>query len=164
MTYICAPQYRRKIGLLHAVFVVLAMALGQSARADSARDTLADIAKCSTIEDSMERLRCFDRAAPRARAALEPRADDFGNPPAAAPEAEQITANAREVFKTARGRAIFVLDNGQTWRQIDGDDAQVAEPSPGEPQLRVTIAKGLFGSYNLTIEGRNGLVRVRRLE
>lgn len=167
MISICALQCR----LFRPVFrpvVVLAIAwfaLGGSVRADIGRDTLADIAKCSGIDDSVERLRCFDRAAPRAREALTPRAEDFGKPPVAvAPEMEQVSANVVEFSRTARGRAIFVLDNGQKWRQIDGDDAQVAEPLPGEPQLRVTIAKGLFGSYNLTIEGRNGSVKVRRVD
>lgn len=167
MISICALQCRpnRLVSRAAALVVVAGFALGGgSVQADVARDALADIAKCSSIDDSMERLRCFDRAAPRAREALAPRVEDFGKPPAAAPEAEQVSARVREVFKTARGRAVFVLDNGQTWRQIDGDDAQVADSSPGEPPLRVTIAKGLFGSYNLTIEGRNGLIRVRRVD
>jgi hypothetical protein len=56
-----------------------------------------------------------------------------------------------------------VLDNGQTWRQLEGDDAQVLEP-PSGTVLKVTIERGAFGSYNLSIEGRNGFIRVRRIE
>ena len=131
--------------------------------ADATGDALAEIARCSAIDDPAGRLGCFDRAAPRAKEALNPRPEDFGKPPPRPPEIEQLTATVREFSKTVRGRALFVLDNGQTWRQLEGDDAQVHEPPSGTP-LKVTIARGAFGSYNLTIEGRNGLIRVRRVE
>jgi hypothetical protein len=131
--------------------------------ADATRDALAEMTRCSSISDSTERLRCFDRAAPRAKEALIPKAEDFGKPPPRPPEVMQLAATVREFTKTARGRALFVLDNGQTWRQLEGDDAQVLEPAPGTT-LKVTIARGAFGSYYLTIEGRNGLIRVRRIE
>jgi hypothetical protein len=131
--------------------------------ADATRDALAEMARCSGISDATERLRCFDRASPRAKEALIPKAEDFGKPPPRPPEVMQLASTVREFSKTVRGRAVFVLDNGQTWRQLEGDDAQVPEPQPGTA-LRVTIERGLFGSYNLTIEGRNGLVRVRRIE
>ena len=121
------------------------------------------MARCSAISDSAERLRCFDRAAPRAKEALIPKAEDFGKPPPRPPDVGQVNATVREFSKTARGRALFVLDNGQTWRQLEGDDAQVLEP-PAGTTIKVTIARGAFGSYNLTIEGRNGLIRVRRIE
>jgi len=131
--------------------------------ADATRDALAEMARCSGIGEAAERLRCFDRASPRAKEALIPKVEDFGKPPPRPPEVTQLASTVREFSKTVRGRAVFVLDNGQTWRQLEGDDAQVLEPQPGTA-LRVTIERGLFGSYNLTIEGRNGLVRVRRVE
>jgi hypothetical protein len=131
--------------------------------ADATRDALSEMTRCSAIGDSAERLRCFDRAAPRAKEALTPRAEDFGKPPPRPPEVTQLAATVREFSKTARGRALFVLDNGQTWRQLEGDEAQVLEPPPGVT-LKITIERGAFGSYNLTIEGRNGLIRVRRIE
>jgi hypothetical protein len=133
------------------------------ARADATRDALAEMSRCSAIGDSAERLRCFDRAAPGAKEALIPKAEDFGKPPPRPPEVLQLAATVRELSKTVRGRAVFVLDNGQTWRQLEGDDAQVLEP-PAGTVLKVTIARGAFGSYNLTIEGRNGMIRVRRIE
>ena len=131
--------------------------------ADVTRDALAEMARCSAIGDSGERLRCFDRAAPRAKEALIPKTEDFGKPPPRPLEVGQLNATVREFSKTTRGRALFVLDNGQTWRQLEGDDAQVLEP-PAGTTLKVTIARGAFGSYNLTIEGRNGMIRVRRIE
>jgi len=133
------------------------------ARADEARDALGEITRCSAVAEPAERLRCFDRALPRAKEALVPREQDFGKPPPRPPELPQVSATVRELSKTVRGRALFVLDNGQTWRQIEGDDAQVHEPPPGTT-LKVIIARGMFGSYQLSIEGRNGFVRVRRVE
>ena len=134
-----------------------------AANADSTTEALDQISRCSAIADSAERLRCFDRAAPGASAALIPKADDFGKPVAPPPEVKQVVATVSQLSKTVRGRALFVLDNGQTWREIDGDETQVYEALPGTP-MRVTIERGLFDSYRLSIEGRNGSVRVRRIE
>ena len=135
------------------------------AHADSARDLVEQISSCTAIADAAARLQCFDRAAAGAKEALAPKAADFGKPPTHLPEVEveQITATVRELSKTVRGRALFVLDNGQVWRQLDADDAQVAEPATGGA-MKVTIARGFLGNYNLTIEGHKGLVRVRRIE
>ena len=156
-----------------------------AARADAAGDASAEIAKCAGISDPAARLKCFDAAAPRANgapaaqpageaprrdgfgfSAPEPvtKVEDFGKPPLP-PEITQITATVLELARTLRGRSIFILDNGQVWRQLDGDDADVQEPQPGKA-MKVAIEVGvpLLGNYNLTIEGRNGLIRVRRVK
>ncbi len=82
-------------------------------------------------------------------------------------EITEITATVLELARTARGRSIFILDNGQVWRQLDGDDTDVQDPRPGKT-MKVAIERGflrgLLGNYNLTIEGRNGLIRVRRVK
>jgi hypothetical protein len=173
--------------ILLAVFLLAFLA--GPAHADAARDALAEIAKCADIAESSERLKCFDSAVPHARSALaaqpEPpapkkgflewfgfskpqpvqKAEDFGKPPAppGPEEITQITANVVEFAKTPYGKSIFILDNGQIWRQLDGDSTEVANPAPGK-LMRVTVETGMLGSYNLTIEGRNGLVKVRRLQ
>ena len=160
-------------------------AVAGAARADAAGDASAEIAKCAGIADSAARLKCFDTAAQRANgaAAQQPgeapgkaggfgfsppqpvtRVEDFGKPPPP-PEINEITATVIELAKTMRGRSIFILDNGQVWRQIDGDDTDVQDPLPGKT-MKVAIERGvsLLGNYNLTIEGRNALVRVRRVK
>jgi len=156
-----------------------------AAHADSTGDASAEIAKCAEIADSAARLKCFDAAAPGAvgafpaqPAAEAPGRDGFGfSPPQAAtkvedfgkppppPEITQITAAVIKLARTARGRSIFILDNGQVWRQLDGDDADVQDPRPGKT-MKVTIKMGLslLGNYNLTIEGRNALIRVHRVK
>ena len=170
--------------ILISVFVACA------AHADPAQDALAEIAKCVDIADSSERLKCFDTAAALAKNALAAPAqraeekrgilewfgfsrpqkpvlkpEDFGKPaPQPGPEEiTEITGTVLEFAKTARGRAIFILDNGQVWRQLEGDLTNVRAPPP-DTTMKVTIETGVLGSYNLTIDGRNGLIKVARLK
>lgn len=164
-----------------------------AARADEARDALGDFVKCAEVADPAKRLECFDRAAVRGKAALttpvpsaqsaQPakeksllewfgfskpnpvtKPEEFGKPtPEPGPnEVTQIADSVLEFGKTARGKALFILENGQVWRQIDGDSTDVWAPAPGA-RMKVTITTGIFGSYNLTIEGRKDLIKVNRL-
>jgi hypothetical protein len=157
--------------------------LAAAARA-GAQDASAEIARCAAITDSAARLKCFDAAAPRANSAPAaqpareaPDRDGFGFPPPPVtrvenfgksrppPEITRITATVLELGRTARGRPIFILDNGQVWRQIDGDDTDVQDPQPGKTmKVAIEIGVWLLGNYNLTIEGQNALVRVRRVK
>jgi len=142
--------------------ILLVLVAGR-AHADRAADALSEFTRCAGIAQPAERLKCFDTAA-QGLANPPTRAEGFGKPPPPRPEEiTQIRATVLELAKTGRGRAVFVLDNGQTWRQIDGDDTDVREPLPGKA-MKVTIATGFLNSYNLTIEGRNGLIKVRRLK
>lgn len=134
-------------------------------------DAPPEIAKCAGMANPTERLKCYDAAADRLGFGLPPvrepvtKAEDFGKPapPPAGPEIRQISATVLEFARTARGSAVFVLDNGQTWRQIDGDSTRVDEPRSGEA-MKVTIALGALESYNLAIDGRNASIKVRRLK
>jgi len=54
---------------------------------------------------------------------------------------------------------VFRLENGQVWRQADSDRLAYAADSP-----LVTIRRGAFGTYRLTVEGLNRSTRVRRIE
>lgn len=172
--------------------LALAVASG-SAYADATRDALAELAKCADIADSTLRLKCFDDAMPRAKSALAAPApapapaaeapsksflewfgfsrppapatkpEEFGKPPPEpAGELNEITSNVIEFAKTARGKAVFILENGQVWRQLDADGTVVTDPPPGKT-MKVTVERGFLGSYNLTIDGRNGLIKVTRL-
>ena len=150
----------RRISVLACISLVL---FAGPAHADRAGDALSEFTRCAGIALSSERLACFDTAAQRL-ANPATRAEGFGKPPPPRPdEVTQIRATVLELAKTARGRAVFILDNGQTWRQIDGDDTDVREPLPGKT-MKVTIAAALLNSYSLTIEGRNGLIKVQRLK
>ena len=95
------------------------------------------------------------------------RPEDFGKPAAPPPDAPQevteISSNVLELAKNAYGRSVFVLANGQVWKQIEGDVTEVRDPGRDET-MKVTIEKGLFGSYSLSIDGRRGIVKVRRVK
>jgi len=171
--------------------IIVSLFIASLAHADPARDALAEVAKCADVADSPERLKCFDRAAALVKSALAPPSqpaagtrsflDWFGfskppappqtpaeygktAPPPTTPEGiTGITANVLEYARTPRGLSVFILDNGQIWRQLEGDTSVVRDPVPGTP-MKVTIENGFLGSYNLTIEGRNGLIKVTRLK
>ena len=161
------------------------------ALADATRDALAEMAKCADIADAAERLKCFDAATPRAKSALAapvPEAapptksgflewfgfsrpqpvtkpEDFGKPPPESlpGEINEITDDVLEFAKTPRGKAVFILQNGQVWRQLDSDGTVVVDPVQGTT-MKVKVERGALGSYNLTIAGRNGLIKVSRLK
>ena len=162
------------------------------AHADPAQDALTEIARCADITDATERLKCFDAAVPRVKGALAAPApaapakswldwfgfsrpapatsakpEDFGKPapePAPAPgELNEITSPVLEFARTPRGKALFVLENGQVWRQIDSDTTAVLDPERGRT-MKVKIERGFLDSYNLTIEGRNMMIKVNRIK
>jgi hypothetical protein len=91
--------------------------------------------------------------------------EDFGKPPmpTGPKEINQISANVLEFAKNPYGRSIFILDNGQVWKQIDGDQSEVRDPSKGET-MKVSIETGMMGSYTLKVDGRTGIVKVRRVK
>ncbi len=92
--------------------------------------------------------------------------EDFGKPAVRVADPREITtlsASVTEFARTPSGRALFILDNGQVWRQIDGDVTEVSDPNTGE-QFKVAIEKAVFGSYDMKINGHTGLIKVRRLK
>ena len=70
--------------------------------------------------------------------------EDFGKPaPEPGPnEVTQISGTVLEFAKTARGKAVFVLENGQVWRQIDGDSTDVLARRRRATTMKVTIETG----------------------
>jgi len=95
--------------------------------------------------------------------------EDFGIAPArntrpdAPKEITEISASVQEVAKTPLGKSIFILDNGQIWRQLDGDQTEVHHRSSSGP-MNIRIEKAFMGSYSLYIEGSKKMVKVRRLK
>jgi hypothetical protein len=88
-------------------------------------------------------------------------------PPAAkqpAPESstDHLTARVLKVTFSTQHYFTLVLDNGQVWQQINGDDDFAVLKRPAQ-EYEVTISHGFFGSYNLTFTGVAGLFRVRRI-
>ena len=90
--------------------------------------------------------------------------EEFGRPPARAEDPKEVTEISSRLTKLTHnnlGRAVFTLENGQVWTQIEGDTTTVRDQREGEV-LDATVSKAFFGSYSLTFKQRNGLVKVRR--
>ncbi|NNC65762.1 MAG: hypothetical protein HKN84_13335 [Gammaproteobacteria bacterium] len=142
----------------------------------------ADLARCAEVERDVARLACFDalarehgqqtgteRAAPEAtgvapaetltRAENE---DAFGAELLDERDAlgpDEIESRFIGEFTGWRGNTTFALENGQVWRQAEEGRLVFRSAEP-----LVTIRRGAFGTYRLTVEGVNRSVRVRRVE
>lgn len=81
-------------------------------------------------------------------------------PTTPAPPADSITAHIAGDFHGWSGATRFTLDNGQVWEQID--DAVVTVGRVTNP--KVTISRGLFNSYYMSVEGVADTVQVKRVK
>lgn len=103
------------------------------------------------------------RAAEAARAAAEAkRRAEFGDLRAQQDEAtkidiRQIETGIDEVFNTQTGLAVFLLENGQLWRQETAQSLPIVRKGD-----KVIIKKGLLGSFNMTLVGKNRTFTVIR--
>jgi hypothetical protein len=69
-----------------------------------------------------------------------------------------LTAVIQEVLRDATGKAVFVLDNGQIWRQADGFSLPSAKVG-----VAVELKRGALGSYRLVPANSNRSVQVIRM-
>lgn len=81
----------------------------------------------------------------------------------AAAEVDSITAGVTEVSFTPFGKFIVFLDNGQIWRQIEGDADHAIFRKPAKDN-KVTISRGLIGSYNMNLNDSNRTYKVTRVK
>jgi hypothetical protein len=88
-----------------------------------------------------------------------PPAPGAAEPP---PEVDSITAGVSDYSFNPYGRFLLVLDNGQIWQQLEGDTDRAHFSRAGKNT--VTISRGLFGSYNLSVNDKTGIYKVRRLK
>ncbi len=63
-------------------------------------------------------------------------------------------------FRGWNGATTFTLDNGEVWEQIDDDSFS----SASIPHPKVTISKGSFYSFVLSVEGVKETVMVKRIK
>lgn len=97
-------------------------------------------------------------SADAARAAEETRKDSFGKAADADERIEQVEASIGEILQDAAKRSIYVLDNGQIWRQADGYGLTTVKAGSS-----VVIKRGAFGSYRLFPKGSSRYVQVIRM-
>ena len=84
-------------------------------------------------------------------------------PPPEPQELESITAGVTEYAFTPFGKFIVILDNGQVWRQLEGD-ADKAHFEKNAKDNKVTISRGFIGSYNLKINDSEKVYKVTRVK
>ncbi len=70
-------------------------------------------------------------------------------------EIDRIEVIVVEVHKSASGKAVITLDNGQVWKQSDGSRARLSVND------KVTIRRRSFGSYSLYSAKTS--IRVKRI-
>ncbi len=99
-------------------------------------------------------------AAPAAAAPTAGAATAVAGAPAAMAPADTISAHIVGDFDGWRGSTRFTLDNGQVWEQTD--DNVVTAKRVANP--KVTITRGLFNSYYISVQGMNDSVQVRRIK
>jgi hypothetical protein len=83
-----------------------------------------------------------------------------GEPERPAP-IDHIKAGVATVAFNPNGRFTVTLDNGQVWKQLEGDSGIARFKNKGHDV--VTISRGILGSYNLVLEGQTALFKVKRV-
>lgn len=83
--------------------------------------------------------------------------------PGAPQEVDSITAGVTDYAFTPFGKFIVFLDNGQVWRQSEGD-ADQAHFKKNPKDNTVTISRGFIGSYNLKINDSDMTFKVTRVK
>jgi hypothetical protein len=122
----------------------------------------AAILRCRALGDTQARLACYDAiplgASVAAAASPEQR---FGLEPAMRQEAEpqSIATTIEGDFDGWNPGAQIRLANGQVWRVIDGSSAVLAPMK----NPKVKLARNVFGTTFLEIEGTNNSPKVRRV-
>jgi hypothetical protein len=145
------------------------------------------MARCDALRDNAAWLECNEKATAQMRAALtgstsrpgpaipsQGRAAERGvarfgddnlaaaRPRASARTPRKLVARAQDVSFSKSGYFTIELDNGQWWRQIDGDTNYARFRTPANRNI-VTIEHGFLGSYNLHIQGLSQVYKVDRI-
>ena len=74
-------------------------------------------------------------------------------------EANEISSRIIGQFNGWDGDTKFNLENGQIWQQSGNGILKVSMNNP-----KVTVAKGMFGGFILSVEGYNSKVKVKRVK
>jgi hypothetical protein len=83
-------------------------------------------------------------------------------PPAPPAPIDSITAKVTDYAFNPFGRVTVFLDNGQIWKQLDGDTDHVRFRKGDVNQAE--ISRGALGSYDMIINDSGASVKVRRLK
>jgi hypothetical protein len=169
-------------------FVIVAAAVAAVGMADAAAanpqsaptnaPVVQAVVECRKIEDSSQRLACYDQAVAaltnaqqsgdlvtldrKQRQAVRKQAFGFTLPTLSMfdtgeKQDDRIDETLASAHQVGEGRWVFQMQDGAVWRQID-DEFLSREPHPGSA---IVIKRAMLGSYMLTVDGQPG-VRVHR--
>lgn len=130
---------------------------------DRATAALSAEAARITAEREAEsaKLRAAEAEAARAAAEAEQKARFGAEGLGSAPDGTRLTelqATVQETFLDRAKLLVFLLDNGQVWRQTDGTFKSLVQP--GSP---VRVKRSAMGGYMLVIPSKGRSVPVRRV-
>lgn len=163
----------------HGFTALLVLAAGPVLAADNSLDAAR---RCAQMQDSLQRLVCYDRIfavpatpapapavlpAPPAVAAAAPDAGSFGGEQLKRSVEERRSDQGKEsqratvaaLREVRPGVWRITLDNDQIWQQTESDRQFFIESGDA-----VVIERGLLGSYHLEQEGGSRRVRVSRIK
>lgn len=164
---------------MRTVFAVIGWALALLTCGAHAQDLKA-VQACARVGDDASRLACYDAALGVAKrsgvvlatpSAAQPSAagktdaqSKFGDSGALHPEPKvelpkTLTAQVQQVTSLPYGLYQLTLDNGQVWRTTQADMALAFKAND-----RVTISRGVLGSYQISLAGRATSVSVKRVQ
>lgn len=141
------------------------------AAATAARNVLSEADRQAAAEAQKEEseggVLAWFGFAPEEKPVTKP--EDFGmspktqERPGAPQEISEISAKVIEYAKNAHGKSLFILDNGQVWKQVDGDTSELYHRE-SDGQMSIRIEKAIMGSFSLYVEGKSMKLKVRRIK
>ncbi len=126
--------------------------------------------ECIDTENDLERLVCYDgifginknadsyNSIESNNFTLPNNNDSFGKEQSNK-EVSEISSTAKGVYKKWKNGTIVFLQNGQEWKIIGVQRIHYPTENP-----KVVITKGIFGSFDLKVEGLNRRFKVKRIK
>jgi SWI/SNF-related matrix-associated actin-dependent regulator 1 of chromatin subfamily A len=132
----------------------------KAAEAEAAAAAAAQAAAATEAAAAAATARAAADAEAKAAAARE-REQAFGDAKASAQAEERVESLAtriEEVFTDARKQPLFLMENGQLWRQTDGLPLVLARSG-----MDVEIRRGALGGFRMTVPRAKATISVRRV-
>lgn len=161
-----------------ATFLAASMILGSPAAAQDGDpvDRQEAMQACVALESDAARLACFDAVMSGSteveeevrEARVQESRENFGLSETQVRERGGLSESEVEIVvnstvtavrKEPRGAITFALANGQVWRTTSAGNMRY-ELKRGD---QVSLSEGLLGSYRARVEGRLGVLGVRRI-
>jgi hypothetical protein len=134
---------------------------------------VAEAGRCYDQADDLGWLDCYYRAALPMRQQLglsmpagtqiASSAPDNGHASPGLAGGQTVVSRMANYSFDSQGIFTVTLENGQTWRQIDGDSHAAFWKKPAASYL-VTIRHGMSGSFILTVRNESRVYRVHRID